>query len=1298
MLPSHPQTQKFLQQGIFQQISKFSHLEQRITSLGDTEAQLALFGVFAEAYLAIRPLPLAADIWAKGTIPTDARRRYNLPERIPGTQGVFRSISGDIHPYQLLFRPHRPPLSKKDVSTFLELADRVSQPLLFSNCNEWPKILQNRSGFHGIRGADLDRLTAEDFNAIRRWLQGGGILPTRTPLMAHHARAVAGLQPLTDTQERALMLTAPGTGVEMLTLKLAEGVKAGQTVLVMLPSLAHMRHMVHLWRKHTTWSALSCLWICQDSPSGNDTPVVRQADLDFPLVTDSETVRRFLNKRFPGVRVLFTTYDSASIAARAMVSSPPVDLGIFLQSWRTYADDFSLHDDNLPLRKRLFFSTATRQYDATTLKKTRKVRPLWCLDDPERYGHVVQVAPLDVAVEKGIVRPWKMIITLVPYGAVSAPTEEEHHQIASGYALGLTVTKGMTHIQCYHNTTKESESFALNDPSLFHINLGKFSAFHLTGKQSVIKRDTIVQQFVQSKRAILNSARCLAEEMIAPVSDLVIFFCSPKKAKLNVDQALEPILAKQAGKSTGFIGIPLFLEDLSEESLEKSLSESETLWEVFQLLTGLDSSFEADIGHDGESFGRTGSWQHSKVRSRLEIRLPPLAPPYWVERIQNLCLEGLSDPWDQNFGQWKHTKEHFDPIEDPQLADWIKEQRQNFAAQKLKQSHVQRLHQQNFVWDLKKHEWQKQFALLERYRDTHEHCQVPKDWPENPLLAKWVERQRTEYRKKSLDPECIAQLNRLEFVWDLEEAQWQKQFLVFHRFHQTQGHGHVPALWPNDPTLAEWCKQQRIQKQKKKLKPEHIQKLAALGFIWDLEQAQWESLFAHFLDFILNRKDGIVPEVWPKKPELAQWAKEQRRLQEKNKLKSNRYELLEKHGFCWDLEEAYWREMAKILADFFQREGHSLLPIPWPSNPALSDWVNKQRREYRLKRLTQTRIDYLETLDFVWDPEEKMWHDRFAELKEFHKTHDHLFPQQDPIVTDWIKKQRREYQGGRLKEDRVALMETLAFIWDPKEADWFEMFTLLKQFAQERNHCIVPTPWEENPKLSKWVTLQRKVYAQQTLEADKIQLLTDIGFIWDAKAVFWEEMFSSLAEYRDHFGNCLVPEVYPDRPQLAWWVITQRKAFKSGQLQEKRVERLNALGFFWDPLEAQWYEMYQNLLRYREQHQNCLVPRNWPHNPKLSLWVATQRQARIHGHLSTVRVERLDEVGFIWDPKEVILEEMLLELADFKKENGHCNIPANWKKNPDLGLWVEFQRQAKKKGQLEQKRVLRLEMLGFQWD
>jgi len=60
-------------------------------------------------------------------------------------------------------------------------------------------------------------------------------------------------------------------------------------------------------------------------------------------------------------------------------------------------------------------------------------------------------------------------------------------------------------------------------------------------------------------------------------------------------------------------------------------------------------------------------------------------------------------------------------------------------------------------------------------------------------------------------------------------------------------------------------------------------------------------------------------------------------------------------------------------------------------------------------------------------------------------------------------------------------------------------------------------------------------------------------------------------------------------------------------------------------------------------------------------------------------------------------EQHFRDLLDYKKKEGHGNVPKIYADNPQLGEWVNQQRKEYKKGRLYEERIERLAELGFKW-
>ena len=86
------------------------------------------------------------------------------------------------------------------------------------------------------------------------------------------------------------------------------------------------------------------------------------------------------------------------------------------------------------------------------------------------------------------------------------------------------------------------------------------------------------------------------------------------------------------------------------------------------------------------------------------------------------------------------------------------------------------------------------------------------------------------------------------------------------------------------------------------------------------------------------------------------------------------------------------------------------------------------------------------------------------------------------------------------------------------------------------------------------------------------------------------------------------------------------------------------------------------------------------------------------------RVNALNGLGFIWDSQSVQWSERLNELKEFRKENGHCNVPSRYPANSKLAVWVKIQRRQYKllclgeRSNMTVDRIKELEKIDFIWE
>jgi hypothetical protein len=132
----------------------------------------------------------------------------------------------------------------------------------------------------------------------------------------------------------------------------------------------------------------------------------------------------------------------------------------------------------------------------------------------------------------------------------------------------------------------------------------------------------------------------------------------------------------------------------------------------------------------------------------------------------------------------------------------------------------------------------------------------------------------------------------------------------------------------------------------------------------------------------------------------------------------------------------------------------------------------------------------------------------------------------------------------------------------------------------------------------------------------------------------WKKRYAELVAYHAAHGHVNVPQRYEDNPELGRWVKDQRAFRRSNKLSKERISLLDELGFIWKLKRPDdfWAEKLGQLVEYKDQTGSVNPPREGD-TKLLACWVDRQRRAGRKGKLTTERVRKLNEVGFVWDPR-----------------------------------------------------------------
>jgi len=612
--------------------------------------------------------------------------------------------------------------------------------------------------------------------------------------------------------------------------------------------------------------------------------------------------------------------------------------------------------------------------------------------------------------------------------------------------------------------------------------------------------------------------------------------------------------------------------------------------------------------------------------------------------------------------------------------------------------------------------WEARFTELVAFKKEHGHLRITLKNQLSPGLMHWRDNQRIRFRSGWLPPAQRVKLEALGFEWEnparlspsMEEhnvALWESMFTRLLAFREAHGHCQVPHSKTGDQMLGKWVQRQRYHQRKNSLLPERRLRLEEIGFVWHSDKLHfadgWEARFAEMVAF--KEKHGHLRITKTNEPSagLSHWRDNQRIRLRNGSMKPEQKAKLDALGFEWEppgwhtdvllqIQEAQWQSKYEQLAAFKEAHGHSRVPKNWKENPALGQWLQKQRSKFRkgsgAEGLLPERQEKLDALGVEWletppspphrqgfaaspaDPKAK-WESRYARLVEFHRLngHSNVPGHPDRLLRKWVLEQRKKYGEGNLEPDQITRLEALGFLWvtpNPRPA-------------------VPPVQRERGPSI-------------------------------------WDQRFAELQTFVAEHGHFRVPKSLQAYKTLRGWVVAQRVYRRCGSLSSARQEKLDAVGFPWEPGRDQsgrqrqpsqsWDKHLRELIAFKERTGHTRVLHHRGPDKKLGGWLVRQRALHRQGRLPPDRVRQLDELGVEWNPSggrgpgnrasggsSRTSDQRMAELREFHARHGHANVPTKYPPNPLLGNWVSNTRISYRKGQLSSNRIQELEELGFRW-
>lgn len=532
-----------------------------------------------------------ARVWQLGNVPAEIRSRLNLPAPDEGIDLVAETKEGGYWAIQCKYRQDETTsLGRDELSTFTDLAfgicNNVELGLVCTTADRFSHKLSLYGERLSFCAGDVWRALDEQFFRRLHSLLDGKVAPVVPSVpRPHQVRAIDDAYAHFMNAENACgkLLMPCGTGKSLVAYWIAEKLKA-RTVLVAVPSLSLVRQTLEVWSREALAHGRNIHWIavCSDESVGDvkrDDVAVLTQDLGIRVHTDTNEIADWLDERRSGTTVLFTTYQSGAVTARAARKAGiTFDIGVMDEAHKTVGRKGNLfghllHEENIGITKRLFMTATERYYRGDS-------DDIASMDEPDLYGETFHLLSFKAALEAEppILTDYRIITMTVTRAEITALLDRnsfvrpdhgrwDHDLEAKMLAAVIALRKAMQrypirHALSFHQSIARARLFKANIDafSTAFPEYGSLEAFHVAGTMPTAARNEVLRRFSTTERGLVTNARCLIEGVDVPDIDCVLF-ADPKRGAIDIVQAVGRALRRADDKKLGYVVVPVLLEE-----------------------------------------------------------------------------------------------------------------------------------------------------------------------------------------------------------------------------------------------------------------------------------------------------------------------------------------------------------------------------------------------------------------------------------------------------------------------------------------------------------------------------------------------------------------------------------------------------------------------------------------------------------------------------------------------------------------------------------------------------------------
>ena len=564
-------------------------------------------------------------------------------------------------------------------------------------------------------------------------------------------------------------------------------------------------------------------------------------------------------------------------------------------------------------------------------------------------------------------------------------------------------------------------------------------------------------------------------------------------------------------------------------------------------------------------------------------------------------------------------------------------------------------------------------------------------------LGRWVLYQRERYNKNALSQIQINELEALGMVWSTENHGAGYSFEQKFEMYKNQ-------LDSDDTKIKEFVWDLRSAKRNKgpyagKLTEAMILELISIGFIFDLNESNWDNMYYSVLS--IYDKYGVVSKDYCSDKEW-NWVRHQR--EKIDILSDDKQRLLSEIGVGNNIKAEEWNKKFKCAREYYIENEHLIVPYETVvGDIRLGEWITRQRKRYRTGIIESYQIEKLESIGMVWDISEETWMNKYDIAKKYFDTYGTidipaLFEFDGVQIGTWIQNQKQAYWANRLEIEKKKLLDDLNISWEHK----FGMNVSIKEkivayylmqlfddieFSYRANWLGQKELDIFIPSLSLGIEYDGGRWhtdIDKDLEKDLLCQQNGVNLIRirEPNAPAYNSQSLKLL-LKDFSHKTLCEAISQALSMINVFYGTQYSVSMCFERDYPEIVKLFADG----QVSARWHDMYLIAKEYFSEHGNLLISQSVLYKDRpLGNWIYLQRQAikpETKYIITEKQINLLNQIGMVWDVYGEQFNDAYELAKKLYEENGKLGINTRGdKETAKVSNWICYTRRMKQDGKL----------------